>query len=648
VLQIPTKPSRLGEYSALGARSNAEERASPIGLPQGFGNGAKAWGADSNIWASDIRASTRESSRTRGKTVSNSTRDLLLTHIVTIDTSVFTSSKEVIEGKTGSSSLIPSSETDSWSRQRSPWETNTSSVPHMRSSGVSPVRRGSSQLNPAHSLLENPSSSSQYFSNSRPVNAVGTKPTNGTYESLGYGHRHSESAVNGYGHFARSSDESSRPRESTGSWADAGSVHSPTDDRRSISTEYFGASSAGASRSGSLPPSRHGNEPLQFPQPTETYSRFGSTASGPRGHTSSFSSISNGRFPPERQNSQSSDVLPIMLNRMNIESNGEQSLTLHRPSNGINGSGSQVAQQDSNYLRQSHQDATNQYEEMPLNGAGSYTPDGYPTFYNPDPFRRFPHIDRGALTPGANEFRQSQFYSAGGTPPVYESLYSARNDQTRTFPNAHPAMLDRKLQRLQQEQQQPMHHHQQYQQMLVGPYRGQFNPYATPYAMPNPMTMSGIGPAALMAPPLGNLSGIYTGMAESTRGPREQESLTLQSSLLVDFKASSKGSKRWELKDIFGYIVEFSGDQHGSRFIQQKLETANSDEKQIIFKEILPNVTQLMRDVFGNYVIQKFFEHGDQGQKKIIANRMKGQVVDLSLQMYGCRVVQKVWQIRIY
>ena len=59
-----------------------------------------------------------------------------------------------------------------------------------------------------------------------------------------------------------------------------------------------------------------------------------------------------------------------------------------------------------------------------------------------------------------------------------------------------------------------------------------------------------------------------------------------------------------------GHIVEFSGDQHGSRFIQQKLETAEDPEKQLVFEEILPSALQLMTDVFGNYVIQKFFEHG--------------------------------------
>ena len=100
-------------------------------------------------------------------------------------------------------------------------------------------------------------------------------------------------------------------------------------------------------------------------------------------------------------------------------------------------------------------------------------------------------------------------------------------------------------------------------------------------------------------------------------------------------------------KDIVGNIVEFSGDQHGSRFIQQKLETANSEEKQLVFDEILPNALQLMTDVFGNYVIQKFFEHGNQIQKQILAKQMEGHVLSLSLQMYGCRVVQKVIPIHI-
>ena len=56
-------------------------------------------------------------------------------------------------------------------------------------------------------------------------------------------------------------------------------------------------------------------------------------------------------------------------------------------------------------------------------------------------------------------------------------------------------------------------------------------------------------------------------------------------------------------QDIFGYVVEFSSDQHGSRFIQQKLETASEEDKQIVFDEIVPhNALHLIQGVFGNYV----------------------------------------------
>ncbi|ODA80094.1 hypothetical protein RJ55_03052 [Drechmeria coniospora] len=126
------------------------------------------------------------------------------------------------------------------------------------------------------------------------------------------------------------------------------------------------------------------------------------------------------------------------------------------------------------------------------------------------------------------------------------------------------------------------------------------------------------------------------------KSAREQDiGRVLRSQLLNDYRLNNKANKHWELKEIYNHIVEFSGDQHGSRFIQQRLETANSDEKEQVFREIEPNAVQLMKDVFGNYVVQKVFDHGNQVQKKALAEKMKGKVVDLSLQVYGCRVVQK-------
>jgi len=35
---------------------------------------------------------------------------------------------------------------------------------------------------------------------------------------------------------------------------------------------------------------------------------------------------------------------------------------------------------------------------------------------------------------------------------------------------------------------------------------------------------------------------------------------------LEEFRTNK--NRKWELSDIQGHVVEFSGDQHGSRFIQ--------------------------------------------------------------------------------
>ncbi|KAK4702855.1 pumilio RNA-binding family, partial [Phenoliferia sp. Uapishka_3] len=113
----------------------------------------------------------------------------------------------------------------------------------------------------------------------------------------------------------------------------------------------------------------------------------------------------------------------------------------------------------------------------------------------------------------------------------------------------------------------------------------------------------------------------------------------VRSPMLEEFRTNRHRS--WELTDLVNHIVEFSGDQLGSRHIQTKLETATSDEKQLVFDEVLPNMLQLSTDVFANYVIQKFFEQGSQAQKTAMANVLEGHILQLSLQMYGCRVVQK-------
>ncbi|XP_053213866.1 pumilio homolog 2-like [Panonychus citri] len=114
---------------------------------------------------------------------------------------------------------------------------------------------------------------------------------------------------------------------------------------------------------------------------------------------------------------------------------------------------------------------------------------------------------------------------------------------------------------------------------------------------------------------------------------------TGRSRLLEDFR--NNRYPNLQLRDLTDHIVEFSQDQHGSRFIQQKLERTTAADKQLVFNEIIAHAYNLMTDVFGNYVIQKFFEFGTPEQKQALAMKVKGHVLPLALQMYGCRVIQK-------
>jgi pumilio RNA-binding family len=111
--------------------------------------------------------------------------------------------------------------------------------------------------------------------------------------------------------------------------------------------------------------------------------------------------------------------------------------------------------------------------------------------------------------------------------------------------------------------------------------------------------------------------------------------------LVEEFRTTFGKSRQWTLSDLCQHVVAFCQDQHGSRFIQQRLEVCSDSEKQLVFDEILPSAPVLMTDVFGNYVLQKLFEYGTPDQCEQLASLLKGQAVQLSMQMYGCRVVQK-------
>lgn len=115
---------------------------------------------------------------------------------------------------------------------------------------------------------------------------------------------------------------------------------------------------------------------------------------------------------------------------------------------------------------------------------------------------------------------------------------------------------------------------------------------------------------------------------------------------LDDFRLN-KTNSHLTLFDISarGLVLDLACDQFGSRFIQQRLETATADEKSAAFSQLISDVIRLSEDVFGNYVVQKFLEFGSSDQRRAVGVALLGSVHALSLQMYGCRVIQKALDV---
>lgn len=117
-----------------------------------------------------------------------------------------------------------------------------------------------------------------------------------------------------------------------------------------------------------------------------------------------------------------------------------------------------------------------------------------------------------------------------------------------------------------------------------------------------------------IAPGPGSPRNGYASLAMGYNGygaqPRYQPDAgrVLRSALLEEFRTNRH--RRWELQDLEHHIVEFSGDQLGSRHIQVKLELATTEEKQLVFVEVLPNLLQLSTDVFANCAFLRFSSLG--------------------------------------
>lgn len=443
--------------------------------------------------------------------------------------------------------------------------------------------------------------------------------------------------------------------------------------RPAFPSSYSDYNSSTASRSGSLPPARNDAElPLRRSEDRANtqYSHLGPSAAlhAHRQNISTRSSFSmqNGsygkpggdRSSPTQLNALTTDFGTIAMGRGNPNSYGlqpKEELTINH--NGFQHEYSHPSSQPDvtdPWLRDE-----NSYQHNPERFISNSIPAETTFAQHPGQYRGIPafgaSFSRSSEPDDLHRAPNASYYATANTPSVGAQTATQHripkgDHQPNGIPNGPNPALDRTLRG--SHPMQPDHSGYPFAPNPMN-FRAPFGPYDFhPHA---PLRVNPLAPYYHIAP-------VSTVLAPPIipRGPAREHDVGqhVRSPLLEEFRNNSKTNKRYELKvrrfdsgrgaelivfqDIFNHIVEFSGDQHGSRFIQTKLETANSDEKDQVFREIHPNSLQLMTDVFGNYVIQKFFEHGNQAQKKLLAHQMKNHILTLSLQMYGCRVVQKV------
>ncbi|WPH04252.1 Hypothetical protein R9X50_00714100 [Acrodontium crateriforme] len=599
-----------------------------------FGHASNPWGS-SKIWSGG------NSTLSSGFTSKSTTRDSSRVRDAGLQPSM--NRKEEIEGKTGSGSLVDSSVLDEWSIRstyaapRGVASTNAASQARYQDSTYS-QRRSSSNAG-LQALGATNQQQGAYVPRPPKISVKTTtatqqRPTLTSPYASSALQRNSEQASNAYTKLDRQGDQYKKPDSAIGTWADA---VSPTDERRvAFPTSHFSQASVPTSRDQSQQPSLRGDERPSFTRPD--YSNSSQTMTPLSSRAPSISSQRNGSY--NGMVSHTADHLVSQMGQVNLAADHRSSISrksigsnshssqwsgyngsrsLSRPStngtNGTNGtSGTHVSSE-----HDSHEGHNNAYPALN---------DGISPLQNNIP-PEYVHSSLGARflqTPTGFDYRNGQHNnhvnSRGFELPIVPRSTTNWNDYAdeegqngRSLTIHDPNLyIDPRV-------------HQAIAAQLRNPYANIYDSYAIQNALHQASYLP------MMPMPIANID-----PAASLRDTASGDGV--QSALMYEFRANTK-TKKYELKDIYDHIAEFSGDQHGSRFIQTKLESANSDEKERVFREIQPNAIPLMTDVFGNYVVQKFFEHGDQTHKKILANKMRGQVLNLTLQMYGCRVVQK-------
>merc|ERR1719419_1180540 len=89
-------------------------------------------------------------------------------------------------------------------------------------------------------------------------------------------------------------------------------------------------------------------------------------------------------------------------------------------------------------------------------------------------------------------------------------------------------------------------------------------------------------------------------------------------------------------------LFAFVTDQEGSRFLQENLGSASTEQLWRTFNHLKRDFVTISQDVYGNYIAQKFLELGSDELRSAVLETLLPNIPSLSVQLYGCRVVQKL------
>lgn len=459
--------------------------------------------------------------------------------------------------KTGSGSLLRSSESEGWGSRWPPMNSASTTLgialtsARSNHTNSSPVRQRTNQHTRSNSPYF-PSQPSAIGSNAPTKSATGSvlDPTSRSFNASGF-----------FGGFPQTLSPQSESND-TGS-RNLSAIHfgslAGTD---TAAAAYSGYNSSVASRSGSVPPSRNGNDPsIQYGDAPN--SAMFSTSADPYSHrqtqhsrTSTFSV--NGNAVGSKLSNQAWQTTMGDLSAVTGKLDLGRDVTDNTypshwdQSNQISSPGSINSVPAANFLNGRH-------NSISIDTASGLMSNGLSHYGQ----QRNQFIDRQSYSPTGSDIRRnndSPMYF-NNTPPIPDHARALSTNSSRVNLNAYSqTLLDRKLRGL-AEQQQNYHPSPalSYKSTYTSPY--DFNQSsAQSFSRANPQTQQYYQNASM-----GGYAGSVASQRMPPRGPASEMSgggESLRSPLLEEFR-QSKGTKRWELKvskTNFHYWLGFANE----------------------------------------------------------------------------------------